>query len=340
MDNVTQTAELDARTGSFFRNLVERSARCKPRRFKHWSLEQLAELIRCDTVVWYLAGRDGHIGSSSWFVRNGGSSSSSAFLDVLPVRGFIAAGADYNCTLVGDPSARDKAVLGEQCGPDADGGLSLWITCSFTPAGALSVFHYAWTKAAAGLERARGPYLRALTPALVVSLRLCLERLLHSQSLCRDTRRKSDAAAVMEPSGLIVHSTSGFTETVRSVYGDWGGDTLPATLVTRLTSSATTRGLALGDYALQAKQVDGCYCLCVRSPDRIDRLSPTEREIARAWARGLSAKAIADARHTKISTVKTQIRSIYSKLGVANKAEFFRLYGREPELAEADRLDP
>lgn len=342
MANIDQATELDPRTGTFFRHLVEQSARCDPRRFKLWSLKQLAELISCDTAVWYLAGRDGRVGSSSCFMRHDKSCGSLAPSppDFRRTQGFISAGADQGCTLVVDPSARDNAVVGDQGGPDAHGGLSLWITCPFTPSGVLSVFHYAWTKAAPGLERVRGPYLRALTPALIASLRLCLERLLDSQRLCPNARRKADAAAIMEPDGLIVHSTPGFAKAIRRIYGDWSGDYLPATLAPRITSPAAAGGLALGDYALRARKVNDCYCLCLMSPSRIDKLSPTERNIARDWAGGLSAQAIADGRQTKISTVKTQIRSIYSKFGVANKTEFLCLYSREFGRSASERLGP
>ena len=70
MADIDQAIELDLRTGTFFRHLVERSARCDPRRFRRWSLKQLAALISCDTAVWYLAGRDGRIGSSTCFMRH------------------------------------------------------------------------------------------------------------------------------------------------------------------------------------------------------------------------------------------------------------------------------
>jgi DNA-binding NarL/FixJ family response regulator len=58
-------------------------------------------------------------------------------------------------------------------------------------------------------------------------------------------------------------------------------------------------------------------------------LSPVEREILTLQRRGLGNAAIASARGVSHNTIRTQIRLLYRKLGVADRGE---------ALAVAERL--
>lgn len=64
------------------------------------------------------------------------------------------------------------------------------------------------------------------------------------------------------------------------------------------------------------------------STERLSRffsLSQAEGEVIRAMVDGLSAGEIADSRGTKVDTVRSQFKSIYSKTGVHRRADLVRL---------------
>src|SRR6185295_6395455 len=57
------------------------------------------------------------------------------------------------------------------------------------------------------------------------------------------------------------------------------------------------------------------------SIDEVDILTPKEKEILKALARGLRYKEIADEMHISIETVRTHARKIYEKLQVQSRTE-------------------
>ena len=64
------------------------------------------------------------------------------------------------------------------------------------------------------------------------------------------------------------------------------------------------------------------------STERLSRyfgLSQAESEVARAMVDGLSTGEIADLRGTKVETVRSQFKSIYSKTGIRRRADLVRL---------------
>lgn len=64
------------------------------------------------------------------------------------------------------------------------------------------------------------------------------------------------------------------------------------------------------------------------APDGASSLSPRELEVAERAAAGETAQSIATALHVSPNTVKTQLRSVYRKLGVTNRRELFEALHR------------
>jgi DNA-binding CsgD family transcriptional regulator len=62
--------------------------------------------------------------------------------------------------------------------------------------------------------------------------------------------------------------------------------------------------------------------------DRLARLSPAEREVARLVLAGRSNEEIAAERGTSVYTVGNQISSMLRKLGVASRFELIAMLGR------------
>ncbi len=87
-------------------------------------------------------------------------------------------------------------------------------------------------------------------------------------------------------------------------------------LVVRLASTQTVR-------------LDGEEFLLIElrlpRPEIPARLSPGERAVVELLLDGLSAREIARARGTSVNTVRSQIRSIHTKLGVSNLVELARV---------------
>lgn len=59
------------------------------------------------------------------------------------------------------------------------------------------------------------------------------------------------------------------------------------------------------------------------------QLTPSEQEVAMMLFKGYSSQEIADARNTKIGTVKNQSSSIYQKAEVKNRNELFSMFVEE-----------
>lgn len=64
--------------------------------------------------------------------------------------------------------------------------------------------------------------------------------------------------------------------------------------------------------------------LSAHSPTAPDRLTPAETEVLRLIARGMTAREIAEARHTSFYTVTTHKKNLFRKLGVSTAYEATR----------------
>lgn len=61
-------------------------------------------------------------------------------------------------------------------------------------------------------------------------------------------------------------------------------------------------------------------------PDPLHNLTLKEMQILKLIAEGKTNKEIADQNFVELSTIKTHINNIYSKLGVSNRKEAIRVY--------------
>ena len=66
-----------------------------------------------------------------------------------------------------------------------------------------------------------------------------------------------------------------------------------------------------------------------------DSLSPAERDVARRANEGQSVPEIARERHTSAHTVANQLRAIYAKLGISNRAGLMRAVRRRARSANS-----
>ena len=83
----------------------------------------------------------------------------------------------------------------------------------------------------------------------------------------------------------------------------------------RRATALTAHGAALAA-GCQGAQTPG-----LRYSDRVDPLSPREREIAALASKGLRSREIADSLVVSIRTVDNHLQAIYSKLGIAGRRE-------------------
>ncbi|MFK7964414.1 MAG: helix-turn-helix transcriptional regulator [Burkholderiaceae bacterium] len=65
-------------------------------------------------------------------------------------------------------------------------------------------------------------------------------------------------------------------------------------------------------------------------------LSPAEAQVAIALAGGLTAAQVAERRHVAQSTVKTQIKQAYAKMGISNQVDLVRHLLELPEILATD----
>lgn len=65
--------------------------------------------------------------------------------------------------------------------------------------------------------------------------------------------------------------------------------------------------------------------------DKLDRLTPREREVLAQLAAGRRAQAVAEHFVVSLATVRTQIRAVLTKLGVGSQLEAVALYRRAVE---------
>jgi DNA-binding CsgD family transcriptional regulator len=72
----------------------------------------------------------------------------------------------------------------------------------------------------------------------------------------------------------------------------------------------------------------GGFGLRIRSVSPLDQLSPRERQVATLFARGASAKAIAEQLGVAPTTARNHLQNLYAKLGVSQRAELLAVVSR------------
>jgi DNA-binding CsgD family transcriptional regulator len=157
-------------------------------------------------------------------------------------------------------------------------------------------------------------FLDALAPHLMQAL--TINRLVHMDRLLGDVAREAWSVAIADARGVVYHMDPRFQELIDA---DWPmtDDHLPAPLFERLRSGDTR---VLGSRALvQGSREGDLFFLKARQRLPMDDLSTREAVIADMLSKGLTQKQIAVRLNRSPETVRTQVKTIFAKLGI-NKA--------------------
>ncbi len=157
--------------------------------------------------------------------------------------------------------------------------------------------------------------LAHLAPHLMQAL--AINRLVHLDKLTGDLAREKWSVAISDTRGVLYHADPRLRELLRK---EWtmpaNPDHLPAAL---------TQLLANGEHRITGKHVvvqasleHGMVFLKAREREVVDSLSPREFMIARLLASGLTQKQVAAKLERSPDTVRSQTRTIFSKLGINN----------------------
>jgi DNA-binding CsgD family transcriptional regulator len=157
-----------------------------------------------------------------------------------------------------------------------------------------------------------------LMPHLAESLRA--NRRWHFAASARTPSGASAAMAVCDRGGRLHESTSAFTRALRTEWPQWTGGDLPAPLVVAL-ENGRYRGQRI---EVDAQALGDQWLISARSIGAERQLGQRELLVARMYAQGLTYRMIAAQIGVSPATVRNQLRSCFSKLGVASKLELAR----------------
>ncbi len=126
--------------------------------------------------------------------------------------------------------------------------------------------------------------------------------------------------AVADGEGVLQQVEPGFSDLLSREWPDWQGARLPAPLVEGIDETGES-GFHEGRHIhARLQQTDGLLLLQLRPRVVADSLTARERQVARAYARGLSHRAIAEQLQISPFTVRNQLGSVYRKLGINDKS--------------------
>lgn len=129
------------------------------------------------------------------------------------------------------------------------------------------------------------------------------------------------ARALIDRFGVLHNAEPGLPALLRREMSDWQGPSVPSTVLAALRDGATEfKGRAVV-VSLLRELPDGRLLISARARVPVDALTQRERTVARLFAAGKTHKQIAHTLNTSPSTVRTQIQTIYLKLGVRTKID-------------------
>lgn len=143
----------------------------------------------------------------------------------------------------------------------------------------------------------------------------------------RDSGSRS-AMAVFDAMGKLLEAEPGFKRLMHLEWPGWDAPLLPAPL---LEATATRRDRYLGEVVqVRFEPIGESRLVTVARRAPGDVLSPRERSVAEGFARGATYKELAKQLELSPATVRHHLRSIYQKLGVADKAALAMLLAEQP----------
>lgn len=119
---------------------------------------------------------------------------------------------------------------------------------------------------------------------------------------------------------------------LRGVWPGWRGEQLPKSLLRYVREPGTFyikgRGVVLSSSRVTLEN-SHLVALRLRETAKSDRLSPREAQVARALAAGATYKQAAAALGSAPATIRNQTQAIYTKLGIASRAQLATLLSKE-----------
>ncbi len=140
----------------------------------------------------------------------------------------------------------------------------------------------------------------------------------------RDGRDEPDrAAAVLDRAGNVHVQDARFARLVRQEWPNWRGPSVPEPLRRCLEGEKQVfQGERIG---AAASSLGALVLVEVKPRSPLDDLTPRERAVAEAFAKGESYKEIARSLRMAPATVRHHLRSIYVKLNVSSKAQIVQV---------------
>lgn len=135
------------------------------------------------------------------------------------------------------------------------------------------------------------------------------------------SRRK--AVALVDADGRVEMADALFPVLLKTEFRDASPHRLPSGLLLAMKQEQLFEGrFILGHFASV-----GTHHVCeLRESGPLSRLSPREGQVARRFAQGCKSREIATELGVSLSTVHSQLASVYRKLGVSEKATLVRMF--------------
>jgi DNA-binding CsgD family transcriptional regulator len=161
-------------------------------------------------------------------------------------------------------------------------------------------------------------FLSEVGPHLMQAL--AINRLVHMDRLLGDVARDAWSVAIADQHGVLYHSDPRFLQLVRKDWSLKDGERLPARLLGELKARGKDEAL-VGAHSVihSARQQDLLY-LRARARHDVDSLSPREYVVAKMLTAGMTHKEIAARLARSPDTVRSQVKSVFSKLQINNVA--------------------
>lgn len=131
------------------------------------------------------------------------------------------------------------------------------------------------------------------------------------------------ALAVCGPRGVLQCAERGFIDLLLSEWPQWSGPTLPVLL--------NEHGHEGKHIHIQVSAVGDQFLLAARANRALPQLSPRENAVAQSFGEGKTYKEVARDLGLSPHTVRHHLRTIYSKLGVRDKARIAHLVHAPPD---------
>ncbi|MCC2673122.1 MAG: transcriptional regulator, LuxR family [Ramlibacter sp.] len=159
-------------------------------------------------------------------------------------------------------------------------------------------------------------FLSELGPHLMQAV--AINRLVHLDRMLGDAARDCWSVAIADARGVLYHSDARFLELVLPEWPLAQHERLALALVRQLQAGD---GQVIGrSCVLQCAKQQGLLFLKARARHEVDALSARELVVAQLLTAGMTHKQIARHLDRSPETVRTQIKSIFEKLGINNVA--------------------